>query len=61
MLEAGIILDVGGDSELAAGLMPLDQKRTQIGARGVQRRSQSGRTGSENYDLVDLHGRPCTQ
>ena len=54
VLEAGIVLDLGGDSELAAGLVPFDQQRTEIGAGSVERRGQSGRTGSENYDLIDF-------
>ncbi len=54
VLEAGIVLDLGGDGELAAGFVPLDQQRTQIGARRVERRGQSGGTGAENYDLVDF-------
>src|ERR1700722_3985722 len=54
VFEAGIILDLGGDSELAAWLVPLDQERTQIGAGSIQRRSESGGTGSENYDFIDF-------
>ena len=54
VLEAGIVLDLGGDGELAAGLMALDQQRGEIGARRVERGGEAGGTGAENYEAVDF-------
>ena len=48
---AGIILDVGGDGELAAGLDALDQHRLEHGARGIDRGGVSGRAGPDDYDF----------
>ena len=50
--EAGIVLDIGGDRQLAAGLHPGDQQRLQIGARGVDRRGVAGRPGADDQDLA---------
>ena len=46
--EAGIILDVGGDGELAAGLDALDDDRRQAGAGGVDGGAEPGRAGAED-------------
>ena len=40
--KARIVLDVGGDGELAAGLDALDQDRLQHGARGIDRGGVAG-------------------
>ena len=46
--EAGIILDVGGDGQLAAGLDALDDDRRHAGARGVDGGGEAGRAGAED-------------
>ena len=35
--EAGVVLDVGGEHQLAAGADALDDERVQVGAGGVDR------------------------
>ncbi len=49
--EARIVLDVGGDGELPAGLDALDQDRLQHRPRRVNRRRVSCRTGTDDDDL----------
>ena len=49
--EAGVVLHVSGDGELAAGLHALDQDRFQHGARGIDRGGVAGRTRADNHDL----------
>ena len=49
--KARIILDVGGDGQLAAGLDALDQDRLQHGARGIDRGGVAGRTRADDHDL----------
>ncbi len=49
--EARIVLDVGGDGELAAGLDALDQDRFQHRARRVDRGGVTGRAGTDDDDL----------
>src|SRR5262249_19369145 len=49
--EARVVLDVGGDSELAAGLDALNQYRLKHGSGGVDRRRVAGRTRPDDYDL----------
>ncbi len=36
--KAGVVLDLGGDGELTAGLHALDDQRLEVGARGVDAR-----------------------
>ena len=48
--ETGIVLDIGRDRQLAAGLHPGDHQRLQIGARGVDRGGVPGRPGADNQD-----------
>ena len=52
--EAGIILDVGGGGELAAGLDALDDDRAEAGARGVNGGGKPGRTGAEHRHRVEM-------
>ena len=56
--EARIILHLGCDCELAAGLDAGDQGRLQHGARGIDRGRASGRAAAQNDDLgmMALHG-----
>ena len=56
--EAGIILDIGGDGQLAAGLDALDHDRLQHGARGIDCSRVSGGAGTDDDDafVVDAHG-----
>ena len=49
--EARIVLDVGGDRQLAAGLQALDDDRRQIGAGGIDRCRQAGGTGADDQHL----------
>jgi hypothetical protein len=49
--ESGIVLDVGGDRQLPAGLQALYQNRLQVGARGVDRGGVAGRTGTDDQNL----------
>ena len=49
--EARIVLDVGRDGELAAGLDALDQDRLEHGAGGVDRRRIAGRARPDDDDL----------
>ena len=49
--EARIVLDVGGDGELAAGLDALDQHRFEHRARGIDRRRIAGGAGTDDDDL----------
>ena len=48
---AGIVFDIGGDGELAAGLDALDQDRLEHGARRIDRGGVASRTGPDNDDL----------
>ena len=48
--ETGIVLDIGRDRQLPAGLHPGDHQRLQIGARGVDRGGVPGRPGADNED-----------
>ena len=49
--EARVILDIGGDGELAAGLDALDQHRLQHGARGIDRGGVTGGAGADDDDF----------
>ena len=49
--KAGIVLDIGGDGELAAGLQALDDDRLEHGARGIDRRRVAGRARADDDDL----------
>ena len=55
--EAGIVLDLGGDGELAAGLDARDQHRLQHGAGGIDRGGVTGRPGTDDDDLRMDRGR----
>jgi hypothetical protein len=46
--EPRVVLDVGGEHELAAGLRALDHDRLQVRAGGVERRGQPGRAGARD-------------
>ncbi len=50
--EARIVLDVGGDHQLAAGLEARQQQRLQHGARGVDRRGVAGRPRADDDDAL---------
>ncbi len=49
--EARIVLDIGGDGELAARLDALDQHRLEHGARGIDRGRVARRAGANDDDL----------
>ena len=46
--EAGEVLDVGGDGELAAGLAAFEHERSEVGPRGIERRREAGRARAED-------------
>ena len=54
--ETRVVLDVGRDRELAAGLEALEQDRLQVRARRVERRRVAGGTRADDRDLVDFRG-----
>ena len=49
--EAGIVLDVGGDHQLAARLVARDEHRLEHGARGVDGGGVAGGAGAEDDEL----------
>ena len=55
--EAGVVVDVGGDHELAAGLEALDAERLQVRAGGVQGRRVAGGAAADDDDVAQVaHG-----
>ena len=50
--KARVVLDLGGDGELAAGLHAFDDQRLELGARGVDGRGEPGGAGTDDDDLV---------
>src|SRR5262249_39705891 len=60
--EAWIVLDIGGDGELAAGLDALNQDRLQHGSGGIDRSRIARRPGTDDEELgaVDLAHREQT-
>ena len=50
--KAGVVLDVGGEHELAAGADAFDHERVQVGARGVDRGGEAGRARSDDDDFA---------
>ena len=73
MVEAGIVLDVGGDGELAARLRAFYDGGREISPRGIDGRREPGGTGAEDqhamangishegakYRDAPLLGQPC--
>src|SRR5215831_11004063 len=53
--EAGIVLDIGGDGELPAGLDALNQHRLQHGAGGIDRGGIAGRPRTDDDELRVIH------
>ena len=56
--KAGIVLDVGGDGQLPAGLEPLHHDRLHAGARAIDRGGQAGRAGADDEHAGGV-GRHC--
>src|SRR5206468_9767958 len=54
ILEAGIVLDVAGDHELAAKGKALDHEGIEIGAGRVQSRRVSGRAAPDHDHISNL-------
>ena len=54
--ETGIVLDLGGDGELAARLQPLAHDGLEVGARRVYGRGAAGRTRTQDQDLGVVRG-----
>ena len=52
--EAGIVLDVGGDHQLAAVGEALEHQGLEVGARGVQGGRVAGRPAADDDDLTDV-------
>src|SRR6201982_1106199 len=59
--EAGVVLDVGRDGELATGLDALDQDRLQHGAGGIDRGRIARRPGPDDEELGALDLSPREQ
>src|SRR5262249_15635732 len=53
--EAGIVLYIGGDGELPAGLDALDEHRLQHGAGGIDRGGVAGGTRTDDEELGAVH------
>ncbi len=49
--EARIVLHIGCDGELAAGLNALDEDRLQHGARRIDRGGVAGGAGADNHEF----------
>ncbi len=49
--EAGIVLDLGGDGELAAGLNAANQHRLEHRAGGIDGGCAAGRAAAQNDDF----------
>ena len=54
--KARVVLDLGGDRQLAARLSAFDDQRREVRARGVESGREAGRTGAEDEDFVMLRG-----
>jgi len=50
--EAGVVLHVGGDGQLAAGLVALQHQGLEVGPGGVQSRRQPGGAGTQQVMLA---------
>src|SRR6202035_4162467 len=50
--KAGIVLDVGGDRQLPAGLQPAQQGWMQVRPRGIDRRGKAGWARTDNQHLA---------
>ena len=50
--KTGKVFDLGGDGELASGLVPDDNQRLQPGARGVDRRCIAGAARTNDDDVM---------
>ncbi len=49
--KTGVVLDVGGDRQLTAGLHPANQDRLQVGSRRVKGRRVAGGAGTDDENL----------
>ena len=64
--EAGVVLDLGRQHELAAGLvaggrgLALDDERLELGPGGVEGGGQAGRPAADDDDLAALRHRAGT-
>src|SRR5690242_12398339 len=55
--KSGEIFDKSGHRKLAPRLMPFDDQRLQVGARGIKRSRVSGASGSNNDNVASFaHG-----
>ena len=54
--EPGVVLDVGRQHELTAGLQPLQDERLEVGARGIEGRGVAGRSGADHDHVAQLLG-----
>jgi hypothetical protein len=50
--EAGVVFDIGGDGELAAGLRAVDDEGLEVGAGGVDGGGQSRRPRADDDDFA---------
>jgi hypothetical protein len=51
LLEAGIVLHLGGGGELTAGLRAVDQHGLEVGAGGVDRGGEARGAGAQDRDV----------
>jgi hypothetical protein len=54
--EAGVVVDLGGDHQLAAGAEALDHEGREVGASGVQRGRVCGRATTDDQQVMDFVG-----
>jgi len=52
--EAGVVLDIGGEHELAAGFDAFDHDRLEHAAGCVDRRGEPGGSGAHDHELAPL-------
>ncbi len=52
--KAREIFHQGGDGELAAGLVAVDDQRGEVGTRGINGRGQAGAAGADDDDVTNV-------
>src|SRR5208282_719691 len=57
--EAGIVLDHGGDGELASGLVAVNHQRGQVGSRGVDGGGEPGAAASDDDHFLHVVSSPA--
>jgi hypothetical protein len=52
--EARVVLDVGGEHQLASGLEALQKQGFEVGPRGIERSREPGGAGSDHDHVSDV-------